>query len=230
MFASLFKNPEASFRYLPILSDLKKRHQEDQAILEVGGGDFNLSNFWSVPLTVADVSFNHQVENQFVTKVAVDGPILPFKNVLFDYSVSLDTLEHVPTENRELFLKEVARVTQKVIYLGFPSGIHASKQDLDLLKIAPENKSAFLKEHVKNGLPEVDDVTTILNGVGFKLVAHSSNLNLGFRRLLMRLWLQSDNLFVWKIFFKLSGFLAPFYRLLSCGECYRQILVFEKSL
>lgn len=220
---NLTKNPEAGFRYLPVINDLKKRVDNSSTILEVGGGDFNLVNFWPRQITVFDLSFNSAVKNKLVTEFVQTSDAFPFSSNSFDFVVCLDTLEHVLPKNRQIFLKEMARVCKQGLYLGFPCGELAAKQDERLLALSNQQ---FIREHVNNGLPDEAGVIRNIKDCGMTLVWVRKNLNLVLREYLMRLWLSS--FFLSKLLFKVCGFLAPFYYLLSFGNCYRRIFFFEK--
>ena len=222
----LTKNPEANFRYLPVIKDLSQRSGGSDLILEVGGGDFNLTNFCKRPITVLDTSFNPKVESSLVTAVISVGQKFPFPDASFDFVVSLDTLEHISKADRPLFLKELQRVSKKYVYIGFPEGSGAVRQDQELNSISSEK---FLREHIKNGLPNLSQVTSQFANSGWRLVWQKSNVNLRFRGYLMRLWLLSSRNLLFKVVFKMLGLFSPLYKLFSIGECYRQILFFEKS-
>jgi GT2 family glycosyltransferase len=52
--------------------------------------------------------------------VQASGVQLPFRDGAFDLVCSLDTLEHIPDEQRPAFLSELLRVTRDGLYLAFP--------------------------------------------------------------------------------------------------------------
>ena len=117
-------------------------------ILDVGGSLKELRHFVNHPITTVDVIGGD---------VIYQGNDLPFKENSFDIVVSLDTIEHVPAENRPQFLSEALRVAKKQVIIAAPMGTLAHQQaEKDLAKLHPEDR--YLQEHIKYGLPTLVDI------------------------------------------------------------------------
>jgi hypothetical protein len=89
--------------------------------------------------------------------------ILPFENDSFDAAVSIDTLEHIPKSDREQFLNEMLRVSRKGIIACAPLGteqhVEYEQQLLASGRITGQD-AAYLREHIANGLPRPDEITS----------------------------------------------------------------------
>ena len=93
-------------------------------ILEVGCGAGNLSIMLAAKghsVFACDVPtpFGVPIAPQFFL---ADGCHLPVASAFFDYTISTEVLEHVPPEGRQMFIKELMRVTRpngKIILTAF---------------------------------------------------------------------------------------------------------------
>jgi hypothetical protein len=97
---------------------------------------------------------------------------LPFANDSFDAAVSIDTLEHIPKPDRERFLSEMLRVSRKCIIACAPLGTgQHSEYEQQLLasgRIHGQD-AAYLREHIANGLPRPDEITSWASRYGAEL-------------------------------------------------------------
>lgn len=95
-----------------------------------------------------------------------DGTRLPFKDNCFDVVASLDVLEHIPADKRPEFLGELSRVARGSVVLSAP--FHDPEIERVEALLFREIKDLHgveheqLREHARNGLPEVDDVSGFL--------------------------------------------------------------------
>ena len=53
----------------------------------------------------------------FVTPILAKGQALPFQSKSFDCTICMDTLKHIESSARNLFLREKMRVTKRRVYL-----------------------------------------------------------------------------------------------------------------
>ncbi|MCK4836261.1 MAG: glycosyltransferase [Candidatus Aminicenantes bacterium] len=102
-----------------------------------------------------------------------DGILLPFKKDQFDLVLSLDVLEHIESDHREKFLKELFRVSKDIVFLSFPFQSELNNEvDRSLyhyVKSYLGSEFKELKEHMDNKLPDIGDLIKKLNDkVGIK--------------------------------------------------------------
>jgi len=139
-------------------------------VLEVGGAPGFLEQFFpAAQLAIIDRYGTHS--GNFVV---ADGAHLPFDDDSFDIVVTLDTLEHIPTQHRAAFLAECRRVSRDFVVLSAP---HATEG----VALAEEALQAFvtvrfgevfgtLQEHSDNGLPRIEDTLSGLGAGGWESV------------------------------------------------------------
>jgi GT2 family glycosyltransferase len=110
---------------------------------------------------------------------------LPFRNGAFDLVCSLDTFEHIPTEQRPLFFSEVLRVSRDGLYLAFPfdsaSNRWAESMVIEHAKGVLQDPIPALLEHRHFGLPDRESVA--------RLFADSSYPWIGFAQGNTDVWL-----------------------------------------
>jgi hypothetical protein len=100
--------------------------------------------------------------------VVVEAGELPFADRSWAIAVSSDVLEHVPTEERALFLTELVRVADRQVVLCFPcwspEKAAAEQRLADTLEREHGVRFEFLDEHLEHGLPTVPDVVASIAG------------------------------------------------------------------
>lgn len=209
-------HPEVAIRYLPIVAEIKK-HQY-QTILEVGSGGLGITPYLKQKVVGLDTKFEPPFHPKLEKKTGT-GLKIPFADKSFDVVISVDTLEHISSENREKVILEMIRVAKKEIIIAVPTGEKSSKQDKELNEAYKQiyGKSFyFLDEQIGHGLPDEEEIKKIL-GDNVKI---EKNESLILRDFLMRGWMKTDffsKLFYWKIlllfilFFKLFN-KPPYYR------------------
>ncbi len=129
-----------------------------------------------VPLRVLDVGGRTGLLRRFLPEARVDlvdvdpssegglvlgtGDRLPFATDAFDVVTAADTLEHVPLEFREAFVKECCRVSRGWAVLAGPYQHPAVQEAEEVLqgflreKLGREHR--YLNEHRELGLPDLD--------------------------------------------------------------------------
>jgi GT2 family glycosyltransferase len=152
-------------RYI-LLEPIGKTFRPRQApyrILDVGG---HTPAFWAafssvagtlIPdssVAVADVHPRAELKNY----IQATGLALPFPDESFDLVCSLDTLEHLPGEDRPAFLAELLRVTRDGLYVAFPfdspGNRRAESMLADYTSVLLNYPVRALLEHRRFGLPD----------------------------------------------------------------------------
>lgn len=83
----------------------------------------------------------------------------------YQIAFSIHTLEHVPKNKREIFLKEMARVAQELIFLVFPYEYWAEKLCHDIISYCKRKRkepSPFTIEHITNGIPAAMEIRNFI--------------------------------------------------------------------
>lgn len=217
-------HPEVAIRYLPIAKEIKQ--MGDVSVLEVGSGGLGVAPYLNRPVTGIDEDFSPP-HHPLLNMVKGIGENLPFEDKNFDVVISVDTLEHVPPENREKVIAEIVRVAKKEIILAFPSGPMPIEQDQELSNVYQKkfgHEFHFLVEHLKYGLPDEQQVTKILKKLaGQKATLRvDGNENLKLRNFLMTGWMTKNPLV--NLFFRKVLLLAtPIFVRMQFDPYYRKI-------
>jgi SAM-dependent methyltransferase len=123
-------------------------------VLDVGGRADLLERFVGYPV----ISVNPDGSGD----LAGSGFALPFADGSFSAVVSIDTLEHLPREERFPFLRECLRVARHYLLVVAPlgsEGHRAYEERLDrLYREAYGEPHLYLSEHVCYGLPNVAEL------------------------------------------------------------------------
>jgi len=85
----------------------------------------------------------------------------------FDVVCSTDTLEHIPQAARSGFLRRAIGIARKAAYIAFPAGPDA--RAVEGFMRSSRSRTAFrdaLDEHAQQGLPEISEVSAVLDGIG----------------------------------------------------------------
>jgi SAM-dependent methyltransferase len=173
-------------RYLFVYNFIKEKSKGKKGykVLDVGPNGPGLaryiSEFSSVDLTLLETDEFEFLEQDVkaypeVDFVNYDGKRSKFKDSTFDLVTCIDTFEHVPPQNRETFIKELARVAKNDIIMSFPLD-HAEPFE-KILRMMFLNKIKFLDEHKLYGQPNEDDFKDFLKRNKLKLVETDNNLN-----------------------------------------------------
>lgn len=139
-------------------------------ILDVGGYPGLITDFLPKhDITVVDI-----LPSQKPYYVQASGDNLPFADGSFDLVCSCDTLEHIPKAKREAFLAELARVTNNWLILCAPFADPRTELAEQIL-YAYVQKVLFtefttLKEHLDNGLPDLNETLAVIKSEGLQTV------------------------------------------------------------
>lgn len=142
---------------------LLKEHKP-MTVIDIGGeGRLKLFLSWA-KVSAANIRGGAGVDHVIADKV------LPFGDGSYEAAVSVDTLEHIPKNDRLPFLREMLRTARKVVVVCAPLGTeqHITHEKEILQRWTGTASDAdYLKEHIENGLPtpgEVAAMATELNG------------------------------------------------------------------
>ncbi|MDP8213584.1 MAG: methyltransferase domain-containing protein [Candidatus Euphemobacter frigidus] len=104
---------------------------------------------------------------------------LPFSSEAFEFSLSLDVLEHVEPSSRRDLLNEMARVSRDFFIVGAPfkeeQVEEAEKLANDFFLKVSGAENEFLSEHIHFGLPELDKVINWVEDSKFQAVVLPNN-------------------------------------------------------
>lgn len=223
--------PEIALRYLPVVEWILAEPSRG-LILEVGVNRSGLTTYLRRPVVGVDCVMG-ATRADLVTPVLAKGQALPFQSGAFDYTVCMDTLEHIESADRNCFLRELIRVTRRRVFLGCPMGSQSERADQALQQYYQSQRGEtfpFLDEHIANGLPRLETVLAEMEGIakdsGRLIRLHCEpNLNVCVHRMLLRLWMRTGR--VNYLFHRLAIVLVHVRRWLNVGPCYRQIVVAE---
>lgn len=126
---------------------------QPRTILDVGGEGMLKLFLPQIQITTANV------KNADIVYV---GDKLPVNDNSFELVVSLDTIEHLPKNNRTRFLSELYRVAKKGLIFcapfGTPEHLAYEKEILNSGTLDGDSFT-YLTEHVKFGLPRPEEVS-----------------------------------------------------------------------
>jgi SAM-dependent methyltransferase len=133
-----------------------------QNVLDVGGRTGLLKRF--TPWNVVALNIDGTGDVQY------DGRAVPFADRQFSAVVSVDTLEHLPIEKRQGFLKECLRVAKQCLIIAAPYGSPghiASEERLGARYRQVHNRGhTYLEEHIRYGLPTESELKELVAGLG----------------------------------------------------------------
>ena len=153
-------------------------------ILEVGSNEqFNLLEFLPTDnITFSDLTLP-DILPENVTFIQADATDLKqFEDSSFDIVLSSDVLEHIPNNKRDNFLKETNRVARLASFHCFPNNTifvrDAEKRCNEYYKFLYNEEHPWLIEHIKNGLPDKEEICSLLdkNNITYTCFEHGDVL------------------------------------------------------
>lgn len=152
-------NHNQYFRFKTLADELNRKcNGKPYSVLDVGGGMGELATFIpeaSYCLVEPDVN-------------GISGTALPFEDKAFDFVVSCHVLEHIPIEERNLFLDQLISKSKKGLILLNPFYV----EGLNVDKIAYDVTGAeWAKEHLECTLPYIEDIEkyAVLNNLQLEI-------------------------------------------------------------
>lgn len=229
------QHPEAALRYFPVVSEIKKAKLTNSKILEIGPGSLGIVPYLKKPIDGIDVDFSGP-KAILLNKIKGSAWDLPFRNKIYDVSISVDVLEHIEPGLRERAVFEMLRVTKQLTIIVVPCNEESEQQDKELQTHWNKTfvkKNQFLDEHVKYGLPKSDEILVYIDRSLRKLdkkakIKSYSNLNLGIRKILMHTWITKSK-YLYYLYLKGYLFLLPLLKLSNFGKTYRRVFVIKFS-
>lgn len=205
-------HPEVAIRYLPVVREIKK--YKYKTVLEIGSGGLGIAPYLNRPVVGLDKNFlpPFHCKLQRITGI---GSKIPFADKSFDVVICVDILEHVDKSERKKIIAEMTRVAAKEVIVAVPTGNKSLEQDKELATLIDY---PFFKEHLKFGLPTVDEIMSLMGDN----VRVEENESLILRDFLMRGWMTKN--FPAKVFYRKILLLAiPFFKIFNSPPHYRTI-------
>ncbi|MBC7320847.1 methyltransferase domain-containing protein, partial [bacterium] len=158
--------PYTNFKGLDLYNIEWERYRRFKRIAELIKRDFPEGN----RLTILDAGGDDGLLSAFLPKhdlFLIDerttgGKIenLSLSAKFFDIVTCLDVIEHIPIHLRRSCIENLARLASRKLYLTFPH----NKEAQEFVYLYTKNK--WLEEHIKNGIPRVEEIEEDLKSLG----------------------------------------------------------------
>lgn len=219
-----------ALRYLPIVDDLKKRVKKTDKILEAGSEITGITPYLKLPVTGLDQGFDYTRRNAYLKPVKGSVIKMPFKDKSFDYSLSVDMLEHIPSKRRSAAIKEILRVTKKRVYLTFPCGEKSEEIDRMLDEYFYRKNGYhydYLEEHVELGLPTSSYIPSLIKqSKEWQVTTDLGNTSLWLWSLMLKLGLSNAP---WKTsLYRRLLLVIPILKHANRAPTYRRLYILDR--
>jgi ubiquinone/menaquinone biosynthesis C-methylase UbiE len=140
-----------------------------KTVLDVGGA----KGFIQLFIKNAEAVVLDRAMDDMPNSLRYDGNALPFPDQSFDVVVSIDTLEHVPPDQRSGFIKELCRVSTHGVILACPfDEQHVDEadsiiRDFSITQLGKADR--FLSEHEEFSLPNREAIHSVFTENGFSV-------------------------------------------------------------
>lgn len=220
-----------ALRYLPIVKDLQKKLSPKDKILEVGSEITGITPYLKRRVTGLDQGFDYSRQNEYLTPVVGSAVKMPFKNRSFDYTLSVDVVEHIPPQLRAPAIREMLRVTKKRVYLTFPCGHRSELIDRELDEYFYRQNGYhfdYLSEHVDHGLPQSTFIPDLLRSFPqWRLTRVLGNTSSWLWVFLLKLGLSN---IPWKTsLYRRLLFFTPLLHHINFGHTYRLLYIIDRT-
>jgi SAM-dependent methyltransferase len=232
-------NIDPALRYAFVIDQLRDVWRDDLRIAEIGSGAAGITEFLDHPVTGVDSAFERTDDkaNPRLEQVRGTATELPFADASYDVVLSLEMMEHLPSDTREPALREMLRVLKPGgrLIVTFPAGATAAQLDA-WLNTAYRRRHGrdhpWAVEHLANGLPDADEIAREAVAAGARRVRLR-------RHAWAPAWQLQQLLFSveWGYpFTRAAGIhttptarlLFHLLRRLNRGDCYRAVLLVER--
>ncbi|MGO4360852.1 class I SAM-dependent methyltransferase [Terrabacter sp. RAF57] len=140
-------------RYQPVIAIVNEFGATD--VLDVGAGWHGISRWWDGRVVQTDLILEGRPKGLeargSASYVKATAENLPFADGAFDFTVSLDMFEHLPTEIRTTSVRELVRVSRRGAVIGFPVSGSAESVDLKIAAACRRMRRpipSWLSEHL----------------------------------------------------------------------------------
>ena len=207
------------------------------SILEIGANEHkNLEKFLpNEKIRYLDINLPEALKDdpKYILADATNMPQINDNS--FDIVIALDVFEHIPKDLRKKFLKEIQRVSKKMFILAGPfdeTGVNEAE-----IRVNQYYKTKFgedyiwLKEHIENGLPNLNKTVNFLNST------HNNKLQV-FKHGSLEVWEQlirlhfevADNSVLQDYRMEIDKYYNEYiYKNDISEKCYRNFLIFSKD-
>jgi len=222
---------DMALRYHPIVTYLRPRLETGTRVLEVGSGSAGITPYLQHRVFGVDHNFDGPPSSRLV-RCTGDVLKLPFPDRAVDFTLCVDTLEHIPPGKRATAIKELLRVTRHAAVIAVPCGPLAAQHDRDLsvaLRRRLAKRDRFVDEHLEHGLPTIDNLRRWTDEAAVELGRpfHTKNHDNVHLRIWWLVQMAKISL-VWRALLILSfPVLFPLFRSFNGPPSYRQIVFVE---
>ena len=115
------QHPEAALRYLPVVSEIKRRKLQDSKILEIGSGSLGIIPYLKKNVDGLDIDFAGP-QTKMLKKIRGRADSIPFRKNSYDVAISVDVLEHLDPQVREKAIFGMLKVAKKLAVIVVPEG------------------------------------------------------------------------------------------------------------
>ena len=225
--------PFDAYQRYQLVADLVRRFPSfgpGTSVLDVGGRTALMRGF--LPELRVDLVDVEPADEAGL--VIGSGGALPFRDGAFDVVTACDTLEHVPAEHRDAFVRECARVSKGWVVLAGPYAsdeVREAESELrEFLKNKLDLDHRYLNEHFEHGLPCRDATSTGFRAAGCSTlsIGHAS-LQRWLPLMCLEMYMDSDPHLreVAKRYFRLYN--KALYASDHAGPVYRHAVVAAKA-
>ncbi len=177
-----------------------------------------------------DVTIVDQEECDLTQYKRADALSLPFSDGSFDVVTSVDVLEHIPPDKRQLFMKELCRVAKGCVCIAAPFDdpqVHEAEVILsEFIKAKLDYEHHFLHEHLNYGLPKLNETTAYLKDtLGSVVTIPNGNLSRWLPMMMMEFFFDIDARYQTLKDLVNEYYNTHYYRVDNSEPCYRYLVV-----
>jgi GT2 family glycosyltransferase len=219
-------------RYKASADILENICTKESTVLDVGSGEECLLGRFlpNLKITYVDPLLSSH-PNRSNNQIPKDIFANELNSRLFDFVVSIDTLEHIPQEQRDSFINRLSKLSRKGIILAFPCSDVGDAEETDkwinkVYTAAFGRDNKWLIEHFKYGLPSLYQVLEKLQALGWNTHVTQNGHTPWLRELLSFTLCALEVPGLQPTMWELSDyFIKNLYEFDHQEPCYRQLIV-----